>query len=229
MATIVDFNALAFAQIGVPYVFGGTSLKGSPHPGLDCSGLPYAVSLALGKNIPRTSEAQFAGLPSTSPSQGVLVFYDVPTDTQPQPAHVAIWWDPWHVLQAPRTGEDVGIYPNTALPYEIMGYRQLPFPAAPPSPPTPPQGEDMIAPTPSGNGYWLCSGSGAIITRGDAQYLGGPNTSIVNGAWGGPPNLPAGQTCVSIASHPTSQGYWVESSAGDIYSYGAAGWYGNTQ
>jgi len=86
----------------------------------------------------------------------------------------------------------------------------------------------MIAPTPSGNGYWLCSDQGVIITRGDAQYLGGPNTSQVNGQWGGPPNLPSGQTCVSIAAHPSQQGYWIESSAGDIYAYGAAQWKGNT-
>lgn len=81
----------------------------------------------------------------------------------------------------------------------------------------------MIAPTPSGDGFWTCDASGAVVTYGDAQYLGGPNTSRKpDGSWGGPPVLPAGQTCVSIASHPLSQGYWVESNVGNIYAYGAA-------
>jgi hypothetical protein len=81
---------------------------------------------------------------------------------------------------------------------------------------------NMLAPTPSGKGFWRCNALGAITTYGDAQYLGGPNTSKVNGQWGGPPDLPAGQTCVSIASHPGTQGYWIESSAGSIYAYGDA-------
>ena len=147
MSTIVDFNNLALAQTGVPYVFGGVNLAGTPNPGLDCSGLPYAVSLALGKSIPRTSEAQFAGLTRISQPnrRGDLVFYDVASDDQAQPAHEAIWWDSGHVLQAPRTGENVGVYPNSALPYPIMGYCQLPFPnvAPSPAPPIPEEYEEM--------------------------------------------------------------------------------------
>jgi hypothetical protein len=137
VSTIVDFCNLAAAQVGVPYVFGGTSLKGSASPGLDCSGLPYAVSLALGETIPRTSEAQFAGLTKIPAPQrrGDLVFYNVPTDNQPQPAHEAIWWSPTQVLQAPHTGEDVMF--SAPLPFEIMGYASLPFPNAPQPPPEP--------------------------------------------------------------------------------------------
>ena len=94
VATIEQFCALAAAQVGVPYVFGGTGLAGSPNPGLDCSGLPYAVCLHLGVTIARTSEEQFATLATVVPPlrQGDLIFYDVP-DTQPQPAHEAIWWN----------------------------------------------------------------------------------------------------------------------------------------
>jgi hypothetical protein len=144
MSTIVDFNNLAQAQLGVPYVFGGTSLAGSAHPGLDCSGFPYAVSLALGESIPRTSESQFAGLTKIPAPQrrGDLVFYNVPTDTQPQPAHMSIWWDAQTVLQAPRTGLDVMFSPP--LPYQIMGYRSLAFPnAIPPVPPSPKENETV--------------------------------------------------------------------------------------
>ena len=145
-ASIVDLCNLAAFQAAppaVPYGFGGIWLKGSPQfPGglLDCSGLPYGVSLALGKSIPRTSEAQYAGLPAVQESElrrGDLVLLNVPEDTQPQPAHVVIWWDADTVLQAPRTGEDVMFSPT--LPYEVMGYRRLPFPDAvtPPLPPLP--------------------------------------------------------------------------------------------
>jgi hypothetical protein len=137
MATIADFNNLAAEQVGVPYVFGGTSLKGSTHPGLDCSGLVYAVCLALGTPIARTSEAQFASTPieEFGLRRGDLIFYDVPSDNQPQPAHEAIWWSPGVILQAPRTGEDVQF--SAPLPYTIMGYGRLPFPDAP-TPPIPP-------------------------------------------------------------------------------------------
>lgn len=98
---------------------------------------------------------------------------------------------------------------------------------APPGPPAHSLG-DMVTPTPSGDGYWLIDSTGAVVTRGDAQYLGGPNTSPANGEiWGGPPVLPAGQTIVSVGSHPTGQGYWCESSGGLVYAYGAAKWFGN--
>jgi peptidoglycan DL-endopeptidase CwlO len=52
--------AFAFAQLGCPYVFGGTGPCGS---GFDCSGLTMQAWAAAGIAIPRTSEAQ-AGLPS---------------------------------------------------------------------------------------------------------------------------------------------------------------------
>lgn len=94
--------------------------------------------------------------------------------------------------------------------------------------PAPTKGTEMqVAPTPSGDGYWIVSPEGAVITRGDAQYLGGPNTSLVNGKWAGPPNLVPGHTCTGIAAHPSSQGYWITDNAGLIYAYGAAKWAGN--
>ncbi len=54
--------AFAFAQLGCPYVFGGTGPCGA---GFDCSGLTMQAWAAAGIAIPRTSEAQ-AGLPSVS-------------------------------------------------------------------------------------------------------------------------------------------------------------------
>jgi cell wall-associated NlpC family hydrolase len=54
--------AFAYAQLGCPYVFGGT---GPCNSGFDCSGLTMQAWAAAGISIPRTSESQ-AGLPSVS-------------------------------------------------------------------------------------------------------------------------------------------------------------------
>lgn len=86
-----------------------------------------------------------------------------------------------------------------------------------------PTGEiEMLAPTPDGKGFWRVSAAGAVVTYGDAQYLGGPNTSQVNGAWGGPAVLPPGRVVTDIVAHPSAQGYWIEDNFGDLYAYGAA-------
>jgi Glycosyl hydrolases family 25 len=91
-----------------------------------------------------------------------------------------------------------------------------------------PTGElEMLAPTPDGGGYWIVNAAGAVITRGNAQYLGGPNTSNTAPSgkppvWNGKPDLIAGHVVTSITAHPTQQGYWIEDNVGNIYAYGAA-------
>lgn len=95
-----------------------------------------------------------------------------------------------------------------------------------PEPPPIIKENDMIASTPSGNGYWICHPNGAIDARGDAQYLGGANTSELNGQWTGPPSLPAGHSVTGFTAHPSTEGYWIESD-GLVYAYGAAAWHGN--
>jgi hypothetical protein len=189
--TMSDVFALAIAQTlppAVPYGFGGIWLKGSSsHPGglVDCSGLWYGIGVALGVPVPRTSEDQFKLLrPVSSPVLGTLIFYDVEADDQEQPAHVAMYWGPGHVLQAPRTGENVGIYPS--LPYPIMGYRALPFPSSPappaapsPSPSPQPQEEDMAGPAISADG------STVAMVRDDGHLIvakGGPTPADWNNA-----------------------------------------------
>jgi peptidoglycan DL-endopeptidase CwlO len=57
--------AFAYAQLGCPYVFGGT---GPCNSGFDCSGLTQAAWAYAGVSIPRTSYDQ-AGLPSVSMSE----------------------------------------------------------------------------------------------------------------------------------------------------------------
>jgi hypothetical protein len=153
VTTITDFNNLVEEQLGVPYVFGGISLKGSARPGLDCSGLPYAVAAALGVGIPRTSEEQFAHLEHVAADalrQGDLVYYDVASDTQAQPAHEGIVWgfgNPGTIIEAPHTGDVVRV--AMADIYPIMGFRRLPFPSRPDlsNSPTVAGGDEVQVPT----------------------------------------------------------------------------------
>jgi hypothetical protein len=192
-ATIIDFcNLLAYqaAPPAVPYLFGGIWLKGDPThaPGFDCSGGPYAAALKLGQSIARTSEGQFSSLPAAPVNllrRGDAIFYDVASDTQPQPAHEAIWWDPFTVWQAPRTGEDCGFYPKSALPFPIMGYRRLPFPGPPPPPPI--NQEDILDAYENSAGETVIVGNSnghtVVVTSGvDKAVVGGWSVADVTDA-----------------------------------------------
>ena len=69
----------AYSQIGVPYVWGGTT----PYVGLDCSGLVQYCYRQAGKSIPRTSGSILAG--------GTIVSDPQPGDICWTPGHVAIY------------------------------------------------------------------------------------------------------------------------------------------
>ena len=65
--------AFAQAQLGKPYLFGGTGPDA-----FDCSGLVMMAYQSAGVTIPRTSEVQYAQLPHVSPADvkpGDLVFF----------------------------------------------------------------------------------------------------------------------------------------------------------
>lgn len=225
-------------KLGIPY---SETEDGGVGPNFfDCSGLTQNVMWWAGDpNFTRTTYSQWADQRYTHmgpyaygeapPAQAGWIAY-MHVSGEADPGHVGMCLGNGTYLNAPHTGENVQIedIPNTPSEH-VYGYLVPIYGVPTPPPPPQPTGETMIAGTPSGNGYWLCSPQGAIITRGDAQYLGGPNTSQVNGQWTGPPNLPAGHTIVSFAARGNSQGYWAEDDTGLIYAYGAAGWYGNTQ
>ena len=103
--------AFAYAQIGCPYLYGGT---GPCHPGFDCSGLTMESWAAAGVSIPRTSYEQWDDLPHVSFADiqpgDILVFYDA--------GHVAIYVGHNQFIQAPQTGEDVQLvtYQGAATP-----------------------------------------------------------------------------------------------------------------
>ena len=92
--------AFAYAQIGCPYVYGGTG----PCPrGYDCSGLAQASWAAAGVAIPRDSYEQWARLPHVSLSAiepGDLLIYN-------GEGHVAIYVGNGYIIDAPQTGLDV--------------------------------------------------------------------------------------------------------------------------
>jgi cell wall-associated NlpC family hydrolase len=87
--------AFAYAQLGKPYLWGGTG------PGAyDCSGLVQAAWAAAGVTIPRDTYQQWAALPhiATSTIQpGDLLFYD-------GIGHVAIYVGGGYIIDAPQTG-----------------------------------------------------------------------------------------------------------------------------
>ena len=89
--------AAAYSQLGVPYVWGGTS----PGRGLDCSGLTQYCYRCAGISIPRTSGAQLAG--------GTIVSNPSPGDICWTPGHVAIYIGGGQMIEAQQTGVPVKI------------------------------------------------------------------------------------------------------------------------
>jgi peptidoglycan DL-endopeptidase CwlO len=92
--------AFAYAQLGCPYVYGGT---GPCQMGFDCSGLAQASWGAAGVAIPRDSYEQWAELPHVSLSSiepGDLLIYN-------GEGHVAIYVGNGYIIDAPQTGMDV--------------------------------------------------------------------------------------------------------------------------
>jgi len=95
----------AESQIGVPYVWGGESPKGSASPGFDCSGLTAWSWGQVGVGLPHYSGAQMADstpVPISDLQPGDLLFYG-PGGSQ----HVAMYVGPGEMIEAPYTGASV--------------------------------------------------------------------------------------------------------------------------
>ena len=88
----------AYSQLGVPYVWGGTT----PGVGLDCSGLTSSCHRVAGISIPRTSSAQLA-------SGRRRVSNPQPGDICWTPGHVAIYIGNGQMIEAPDVGQVVKI------------------------------------------------------------------------------------------------------------------------
>ncbi|HSZ35742.1 MAG TPA: NlpC/P60 family protein [Acidimicrobiales bacterium] len=97
----------AESQIGVPYVWGGESPKGSASPGFDCSGLTAWSWGQVGVGLPHYSGAQMADstpVPVSDLQPGDLLFYG-PGGSD----HVAMYVGPGEMIEAPYTGASVWI------------------------------------------------------------------------------------------------------------------------
>ncbi|MEJ2860605.1 C40 family peptidase [Actinomycetospora flava] len=93
--------AAARGQLGVPYVWGGTSPDG-----FDCSGLTQFAFEKAGIELPRTSRAQAQEGQEVSESSmqpGDLIFFNSPV------SHVGIYIGGGKMIEAPQTGSDVKI------------------------------------------------------------------------------------------------------------------------
>lgn len=85
----------AWTQIGVPYVWGGTT----PYQGLDCSGLTQWCHAQAGISIGRVDTAQLNG--------GRVVYDPQPGDIAWTPGHVAIYIGGGQMIEAQQPGTTI--------------------------------------------------------------------------------------------------------------------------
>lgn len=85
----------AWTQIGVPYVWGGTT----PNVGLDCSGLTQWCHAQAGISIGRVDRDQLAG--------GQVVYDPQPGDIAWTPGHVAIYIGGGQMIEAQQPGTTI--------------------------------------------------------------------------------------------------------------------------
>jgi peptidoglycan DL-endopeptidase CwlO len=110
-----DVVAEAKKYIGLPYVWGGTSIT----KGVDCSGLVQSVYKTLGYDLPRVSADQArAGQPVASMAQaqpGDLIAWDNSSRNNGAD-HIAIYAGNGKMIEAPRTGLDVRLVDVPSTP-----------------------------------------------------------------------------------------------------------------
>jgi cell wall-associated NlpC family hydrolase len=95
----------AESQLGVPYVWGGESPRGSADPGFDCSGLTAWSWGQVGVGLPHYSGAQMSDstpVPLSDLEPGDLLFYG-PGGSE----HVAMYVSSGTMIEAPETGQSV--------------------------------------------------------------------------------------------------------------------------
>ena len=199
------FVVNASNYIGTPYVWGGASPKG-----FDCSGLVEYVLSNMGlRNVPRTSEQQYAWTKRVDPAHlqaGDLVFLNFPGENSP--GHVMIYAGGNEVIQAPAPGqrvEEVKFDPKRQGSTEwggvVVGYGRVPGlnyagePAGPLSGPVvlpgqrnvPGQGNANSRPgTGDGGGGWLSDAWGGFESGvSEAAKIAGDASNPIGTLFGG--------------------------------------------
>lgn len=92
---------IAAAQIGIRYVYGGTT-----RAGFDCSGLTQYTYARVGRRLPRTALQQFRAtvrLPARSRRAGDLVFFYTGSNVY----HVGVYAGNGFMIHSPRAGKRV--------------------------------------------------------------------------------------------------------------------------
>lgn len=120
----VSIGDYAKNYIGLPYVWGGTSLTS----GADCSGFVQSVYKHFGIELPRVTydqigEGKAVGMKGLRP--GDLVFFD--TSSREGPDHVGIYLGNGKMIHTPRPGKSVEIVDMTKGYYmdRFMGGRRI--------------------------------------------------------------------------------------------------------
>jgi cell wall-associated NlpC family hydrolase len=107
---VVTAISYAVAQLGKPYIWGGTGPDG-----YDCSGLVMMAYQAAGISLPRTTFQQvYAGTPVYSTAQlqpGDLIFTPGSDGTPTDPGHVGMYIGSGLVISAPETGKPITLTP----------------------------------------------------------------------------------------------------------------------
>lgn len=101
-SSVVNY-AISLTKLGIPYVWGGTSMSG-----FDCSGLTQYVYAKFGKSLPRTAAAQSLATQPVSMNNlkpGDLLFWG----GRGSAYHVAIYIGGDNFVAAPAPGQNVSI------------------------------------------------------------------------------------------------------------------------
>ncbi len=77
-----------------------------------------------------------------------------------------------------------------------------------------------LAPTPSGNGYWIAAADGGIFAYGDAPFLGSIPQVL-------PPGAALAAPIVAFTPTPSGNGYWLTAADGGIFAFGDAPFLGS--
>jgi hypothetical protein len=73
-----------------------------------------------------------------------------------------------------------------------------------------------MAPTPTGQGYWLVAADGGIFSYGDAPFFGSTGDIRLN------------QPIIGMARPSNGQGYWLVARDGGVFAFGRAPFLGST-
>jgi cell wall-associated NlpC family hydrolase len=118
VGAVLDY---AKAQLGKPYIWGGTGPDG-----FDCSGLAMMAYRAAGITIPRLANYQYFDepkIPNGQEEPGDLVFFAGSDGTLTDPGHVGIVYNVQQhlMLVAPHTGTDIQIQ-NYVMAGQVDGF-----------------------------------------------------------------------------------------------------------